>query len=123
MLDASALLTLLQNEPGSGAVAEMLPKAAISAVDMAEVVTKLVKKTGDPRTVVEKLKLLNLRVLPWDESAAYRSGELAHLADKGLSLGDRACLTQAIISNAMAATADKSWKDSQQIADRVILIR
>ncbi|MDQ2773905.1 MAG: hypothetical protein M3Y57_03100, partial [Acidobacteriota bacterium] len=70
-----------------------------------------------------KLRLLNLRVLPWDESAAYRSGEIAHLVDKGLSLGDRACLTQAIISNAMAATADRSWKDSQQIADRVILIR
>ena len=44
VLDASALLALLQNEPGSDAVAAVLPHAVLSAVNLSEVVAKMVER-------------------------------------------------------------------------------
>ena len=43
VLDASALLALLQGEEGSGRVAEGIPGAWISAVNLAEVAGKLME--------------------------------------------------------------------------------
>ena len=40
-LDASALLALLNDETGADQVIELLPKALISTVNLAEVVTRL----------------------------------------------------------------------------------
>jgi ribonuclease VapC len=42
VLDASALLALINAEPGAKLVAKALPEATISAVNLAEVVTKLI---------------------------------------------------------------------------------
>ena len=41
VLDASAILALLNDESGAGMVQELLPSAIISAVNYAEVVTRL----------------------------------------------------------------------------------
>jgi ribonuclease VapC len=123
IFDASAVLALVQNERGAETVAKVLPGASISAVNLAEVVTKLAQKTNDPETVVKKIALLKLRVHVWDEEAAQHSGKYAHLAAAGLSLGDRACITTAAIYNARILTADRRWKDIKEIAGRVDLIR
>jgi PIN domain nuclease of toxin-antitoxin system len=42
ILDASALLALLNNESGADAVRDTLPNAAISAVNLAEVISRLI---------------------------------------------------------------------------------
>jgi ribonuclease VapC len=123
MVDASAVLALVQNEPGADVVARALPNAAISAVNLAEVVTKLARKTKDTGAVVRKLSLLKLRVHPWDETAALHSATYAHLADAGLSLGDRACLTAADLSGARVLTADRQWLHIGEFAKRVDPIR
>ena len=123
LFDASALLALVQNESGAQIVAKALPGAAISAVNLAEVIAKLSIKTGDPRTVIRKLESLRLKVLPWGEAEARLSAEYAHLADRGFSLGDRACLTQGVASNAEILTADRAWADLPGMAGRVVLIR
>jgi PIN domain nuclease of toxin-antitoxin system len=44
LLDASAVLTLLHEEPGTERVAEFLPTAAISAVNLAEVLIVLERR-------------------------------------------------------------------------------
>lgn len=53
VLDASALLALLQDEPGANRVAGILPESAISSVNLSEVVAKLIDKEM-PATVVRE---------------------------------------------------------------------
>lgn len=60
MLDASAVLALLHNEPGAEMVAKKLPNAGLSTVNLAEVVTKLVDAgmpLDDAREAVDTLGL------------------------------------------------------------------
>lgn len=124
LLDASAVLALIQNEPGADRVAAMLATAAISAVNLAEVIAILVKRSGDPGAAVRMLLLLNLQVLAWGESSAHRSGLFAHLAGAGLSLGDRAYITEGMsFAKTRIVTTDRAWKGVKSVATRVILIR
>lgn len=110
VLDASALLALLWSEPGSEAVASVLDDAAMSAVNWAEVVSKLQDRGIDLREVRPLLSELSIEVLPFDKEQASAAGELRlqtkHL---GLSIGDRACLALAAQLGAAAYTADRSW--------------
>jgi PIN domain nuclease of toxin-antitoxin system len=48
LLDASAVLALIQNETGSDRVAGMLATAAMSAVNLAEVIAILVRRSATP---------------------------------------------------------------------------
>lgn len=111
VVDASALLALLNEEPGGSAVAEVLPRSAISAVNLAEVVAKLVD-AGMPgqeaRAILEDLKL---DVQPFDAELAYLSGALRTATKKlGLSLGDRACLALGLRLGVPVLTTDHAWK-------------
>lgn len=123
MLDASAVLALIQNERGAEQVLKLLPRALISAVNFAEVIAKLVRKTKNPGVVVRQLSLLKLRVVPWNEVSAQHSARFAHLAELGLSFGDRACITEAAIAGTRILTADRQWKELKEIGELVDLIR
>jgi ribonuclease VapC len=123
VLDASAILALLNAEKGADLVQDMLPRTILSAVNLAEVVTRLVA-VGMPETEIqEALTLLGLKIIPFEEEGAFQSGflypETQHL---GLSLGDRACLGLAKISGATALTADRTWQELN-IGVKVKLIR
>ena len=49
VLDASAILAMLNDEPGAEKItAELLSRATVSAVNLAEVHTMLVREGGDP---------------------------------------------------------------------------
>lgn len=111
VLDASALLALLNAEPGSQAVAERLSEAALGAVSLSEVVAKLSER-GIPENVIRSaLDGLGLEIIPFDEAMAYRAGLLRRATRPvGLSLGDRACLALAQQLEAPALTTDQSWK-------------
>jgi PIN domain nuclease of toxin-antitoxin system len=79
MLDASAILAVLNQEERAEKVMS-LEGAAVSAVNLAEVVTKLSQK-GVPEPEMRRvLALLDLEVIPFDERAAYRAGALHRLA-------------------------------------------
>jgi len=110
ILDASALLALLNQEPGAEIVAKHLPHAKISAVNLAEVITRL-NLTGIPdKVIIEVLKLLSLDVVPFDEQQALQAGVIARKTKAlGLSLGDRACLALGIVRGCSVLTADKAW--------------
>src|SRR5579862_3660573 len=124
LLDSSAILAVIFQEPGADFVLSILPNAAISAVNLAEVVTKLGKYLTPPHRFLQMLKLLNVPVLAWDEGAAMDSLRFAHLAKQGLSLGDRACITEGMRRpNAKMVTADRSGKKVSSIESRVALIR
>jgi len=112
ILDASALLTLLNDETGADRVATAVATGGvISAVNLSEVVAKLSDWGMPEATIHEVLGGLGLRVIPFGEALAYTAGRL-HPATKehGLSLGDRACLALGLQEKLPVLTGDRSWE-------------
>jgi ribonuclease VapC len=110
VLDASAVLCLLQEEEGAERVAEALPDAMIGAVNYSEVVAKLVEAGLDEATVDSLIDKLQLKVIPFDRIQARHAGSLRSSTRKlGLSLGDRACLALAAAESATALTCERIW--------------
>lgn len=112
VLDASALLAFLQNEPGAQAVAPLLSRSAISAINLSEVVAKLADAGVQARSVLTALvTTTEMSVVPFDEALAYESGLLRPVTKPyGLSLGDRACLALARQLGIPAVSAEQVWK-------------
>lgn len=118
VLDASALLAYLQNEPGADAVADaLLQTAAISAVNWAETLSKLAERGQDPDAVTTHFReqgLLDraLIIYPLDEELGRDIAKLrVPTRSLGLSLGDRACLALALKLNLPALTTDRAWEN------------
>ncbi len=123
LLDASAVLAVFNEEPGGEMVTEALPGAAISAVNYAEVASKLTDYGLTENEVREAADSLGIRVIPFDAEAAMVSGLMrAATRHKGLSLGDRACLALAERHELAAMTADRAWTDLD-IGIKIRLIR
>lgn len=115
VIDSSALLAHLHNEPGAERVEDALGNgAAISAANLAEVLSKLADAGDDPADVLEGLRrqgtLNALEVIPLTADDAVG---IANMRKKtrmfGLSLGDRACLSLALRLRLPALTADRTW--------------
>ena len=110
VLDASALLAALNEEPGAQSIQAVLDEAQISAVNLSEVVAKL-QDRGVPDAEIDEILIdLDLRVAPFDAEQAVRAGKLrAMTRGQGLSLGDRACLALAASTGSTVLTTDKAW--------------
>jgi len=107
VLDASALLCLLNDEPGADRVAEVLTRSLIGATNLAEVVSKLRERGLSLDEVKEALGGLHLDVRPLPPGQAMLIGDLRPATRPlGLSLGDRACLALAIELGAEIYTTD-----------------
>lgn len=110
VIDASALLALLNGEPGAEIVAGYLTRGIISSVNLSEVVAKLADGGIPEHGIRNTLVPLGLNVSLFDEGQAYTAGLLrAATRDLGLSSGDRACLGLAKTLNVAALTADRAW--------------
>ncbi len=111
VLDASALLAMLNGEPDADLVRACLPDAIISAVNLAEVVSRLSAAGMPENELRDTLALLGLDVIPFDQEQAYQTGALYSGGRAlGLSLGERACLALARATSAAAVTADRAWQ-------------
>ncbi len=123
VLDSSAVIALVRRERGWEHVQAALDHSVISAVNLTESMTKLIRQGGEPLLVERLLKALDLEVLPWDEELAWASRDLCHLAwTHGISFADRACLTLARHLNLAALTGDAAWKKANHKV-RVALFR
>jgi ribonuclease VapC len=123
VLDASALLALLNSEPGSRIVEESLSSAAVSAVNLSEVVSKLSERGMPAAAARTALEGLSLDVRPFDTDMAYSAGTLRPATrGLGLSLGDRACLALGLFLSATVLTTDRSWKNLK-IGAKIRMIR
>ena len=97
VLDASALLCLLNDEPGAGRVVEVLTRSVMGTTNLAEVVSKLRERGLSLEEVREALGGLHLDVRPLSPSQAMIIGDLRPATKPlGLSVGDRACLALAL---------------------------
>ena len=123
VLDSSALLAVVNNEPGFEIVAETIGEAIISAVNHAEVVTKLVDRLGSLEIARKALGFADVEVLDFDRGLAEDAGALVRQTSvSGLSLGDRACLALAAREGAPVLTSDRTWS-GVNIGVEVRLIR
>ncbi len=110
VLDASAVLALLHQEPGSQFVLNAMGSAIISSVNFVEVGTKLARNhsLADAMAILEELRL---NIIPFDEEQAVEAINVVSMIQPvGLSLGDRACLALARSKGLPVLTADKIWK-------------
>ncbi len=123
VLDASALLALLNQERGSERITAILAdKVVMSTVNFSEVVAKL-SNDGMPNEMIHSLlDSFELEVIDFDTELAYQTGLLRPLTKHaGLSLGDRACLALAQHLRLPALTTDRVWETlSLNIPDQVI---
>ena len=111
VLDASALLALLNREPGEERVMEALVMGALmSAVNLSEVVAKLADIGMTEADIREAVEPLGIKLADFDASGAFSAGLLRPASrSAGLSLGDRACIALGRQRGLPVLTADIAW--------------
>lgn len=145
VVDASAVLALLYGEPGQVEIRRRLrgTEAIINTVNLSEVAAKLAeggstegslsddgpngsseanRESGfDVQEIREAIGALALEIQPFDDDTALAAGILrVATKDRGLSLGDRACVAHARQIGGVALTVDRAWKglDGVEVVSR-----
>ena len=116
VLDASALLAYLKDEPGYEIVDRVLSESVISSANWAEVVQKVIAAEVDLDGMLDELEALGLKVEPFITEDAEVTGRLwTQTKQIGLSLGDRACLSLGLRLGVPVLTSDHAvprlWRD------------
>lgn len=123
IVDASAVLALLKQEPFGQFDQGRLFQATISAVNLSEVLEKLCSGGLSKLAAEEAVATLALRVADFDEAQARLAAYLRRQTRRaGLSLADRACLALGQRLGCPVVTADRAWA-SLDVGVEVILIR
>lgn len=108
VLDSSAVLALLLGEKGAAVVADVIRGADVSIVNLCEVLTKTAEAGGDITATDAILQSYGINVRAFGDAHAKEAARLRPLtAQLGLSLGDRACLAQGLISSLPVLTTDR----------------
>ena len=116
LLDSSALLAYLLDEPGAQLVADTLSRpAGINLLNWSEVLSYYALRGPKPRSVESRLAKQGLvfgliELLLPEPSDALGAAELQmQHPDMGLSLADRFCLAMGKRLKIAVLTADRSW--------------
>lgn len=110
VIDASAILALLLDEPGARKVESVLADSAVTTINLSEVVGYYARSGADEAGIRGMLNALPCERVLFDEDLAYAAGMLVpRTRSAGLSLGDRACLALAHRLGVPAVTADRPW--------------
>jgi len=112
VLDASAILAVINAEPGAEKLTpQLLSRAVASTVNLAEVQAKLVSRGWTSEQAWEDATSPIREAVPFDEQQARIAGDLvAQTRHLGLSLGDRACLALGTALKLPVHTAERTWK-------------
>jgi ribonuclease VapC len=109
VLDASAILTFLQEEPGSDMVERSIADGSIcSAANWSEVAQKVLATGRDWDLVRALLVSYEVRVEPVSADDAEWAARRWRVGE-GLSLADRLCLALAERIDVDVLTADETW--------------
>ncbi|MGA3081405.1 MAG: type II toxin-antitoxin system VapC family toxin [Terracidiphilus sp.] len=111
VLDSSAILAVILNEPGGQNVASILDGGLLSTVNLAEAHTRLLQLGAAADHAWNRIFSLQCEVCFFTDAHARVAAELRPITRPfGLSLGDRACLALAIDRKATVYTTDRIWK-------------
>lgn len=115
LLDASCVLAWLHDEPGWREVDDCITTAYVTAVNLAEVITRVQRDGRDGMLVAGGFVESGLTVVPVGLSdiamvARVRQADAAG-ARRGLSLGDVVCLSYGWAQEMDIWTADRAWAD------------
>ncbi len=102
VFDASAVLALMQGEPGADKLRDLQPDAVVNAVNAAEVLAKLVNRGVPPAEAQAAYDALHLETTPFEPALVVISTLYVR---KGVSLGDR-CFLAAAHRHGSGWTAD-----------------
>lgn len=124
VLDASALMALINKETGADKLTpQIMSASSASTVNLAEVHGKLIQQGFTPQDAWKATRMTIQEVVDFTAEHAEIAGRLiAQTRSLGLSLGDRACLALGIALRAPIYTADRSWKNVN-LGVRIHLIR
>lgn len=114
ILDASAIIALLEREQGHETVADIVAEgASVSTANLAEVATRLIARSGSAEETTSIIDALPLQVFDITHDLALDAGLIFTVTKPfGLSLGDRLCLALARREKQPAVTADCAWADA-----------
>ncbi|MDE4916083.1 type II toxin-antitoxin system VapC family toxin [Methylobacterium sp. 092160098-2] len=118
VLDASALLAYLRQEPGWEQLLQAFTgTATMTTVNFGEVAGWMIRNGADEPAVRALRTGLVFPLTPVDDDLAIRAGLLEPLTRfKGLGIGDRLCLALAARSGAVALTANAAWQEIAKAA-------
>lgn len=116
LLDASAVLAVILDEPGGDDVYEVMNDAHISAVNLSEVYATLLDGGMAFELADEIIRALPFRIRTFRDDHAVQTAKLRPLTKSfGLSLGDRACITQAKFSDLPILTSDRRMAAAKDV--------
>ncbi len=111
VLDASALLAFLHDEPGSETVARALDGSYVSTVNWSEVLQKSLRRKVDTRGMLQEFTDIGVTFEPFTAQQAEIAAQLWEASRQyGLSIADRACLALAVDKGLPVLTADRAWQ-------------
>lgn len=124
VVDSSAVLAILNSEPGADFIANHISDAVMSAVNLQEVAKKMLEAGADEDAVRRSVDRLGIDVLPHDREDALLAASLAPLTKKfGSGIGDRSCMALAIRLGVPAITTDRNWTRLEIPGLEVLLAR
>jgi ribonuclease VapC len=111
VLDSSVILAYLLDEQGREAAEQAIAaRGIICSVNLAEVMSRLMRDQADAAASADVLLALPVTVADLDARLAIDMGAMvAQTRPLGLSLGDRACLALARRERLPTLTADRIW--------------
>ena len=109
ILDASAILALLNVEPGAAEVRTVVAESAVSTINLAEVAGKLADYGMTDASIQSALRIGFDTVVFGPDELALMPKVRRDTAKYGLSLGDRCCLATALVRKQPVMTADRAW--------------
>ncbi|OJX10424.1 MAG: hypothetical protein BGO77_02295 [Caedibacter sp. 37-49] len=114
ILDASALLVLLKNEPGADMIEPLLGRIIMSSISVSEVAASLLNSDMTLQECQEAILPFISTIVPFNEEQAFLAAELEkQIKDYDLSLADKACLALAQQMKLPLYTANKNWEKLQ----------
>ncbi len=110
ILDASAMLALLQDEPGADTVLPLAQGSRLLSVNFCEVLQRILAKGGTAALADKALDRLEIAVVPFDQPLARIAADLREPTRfMGASLADRACLALGVATGLPILSGDREW--------------
>lgn len=114
IVDASALIAMIQDEPGADRVESVIHECSNSSVNWSEVVQKLIKYAPLAAEIRADLEAIGLRIVPFTAEQAEACAALWEPCRSfGISLADRVCLQLGQLTGELILTADRGWERLQ----------